>query len=390
MAGAGTSASAETGSTGSPQKTKIGLVLQGGGALGAYEAGAVKCLYDSGMECTIVAGASSGAANAVTLAAAKAYPPDELEAMWRGFKTPAILVPPPAGPGEHVAAVAVPHMYRPRLDYWSLPAWTYAADNTPLKETLERLDWDQVRDPDHMRVFVSASDIENGQTVYFSNLYPKRQLPGPQYPAVHFAAEHALASGSFPGGFPWTVIDGRSYWDGGLTDNTPFKPVIDNLTAAEAQTMPIYVIDVNTGAGYLPANLLQVTLREFEMLLQNNLATDTHRAARYAQFISLLKEVNRILEQKEAARILDEVRKLSSAPSGLADLLAELLDVMGTQDWGEAMTYDPVRNVHAVDIMKPAGESPGDFTGEAIERRLDYGYRQMRGYLDSLPPAPSG
>jgi len=126
------------------------------------------------------------------------------------------------------------------------------------------------------------------------------------------------------------------------------------------------------------------------MLLQNNLATDTHRAARYAQFISLLQEVNRILEQKEATRILDEVRKLPSAPSGLADLLAELLDVKGTQDWGEAMNYDPVRNVHAVDIMKPAGESPGDFTGEAIERRLDYGYRQMRGYLDSLPPAASG
>ena len=57
-----------------------------------------------------------------------------------------------------MAALAVPHMYRPRLDYRSLPAWTYAADNTPLKETLERLDWDQVRDPDHMRVFVSPSD----------------------------------------------------------------------------------------------------------------------------------------------------------------------------------------------------------------------------------------
>ena len=70
-------------------------------------------------------------------------------------------------------------MYRPRLDYWRLLTWTYAADNTPLKETLERLDWDQVRDPDHMRVFVSASDIENGKTVYFSNLYPKRKLPGP-------------------------------------------------------------------------------------------------------------------------------------------------------------------------------------------------------------------
>ena len=390
MANAETSVSAKAGSAGGPQKTKIGLVLQGGGALGAYEAGAVKCLYDSGMECAIVAGASSGALNAVTLAAAKTYPPDELVAMWNGFKTPEILVPPPAGPVEHVGAVGVPHMYRPRLDYWRFLTWTYAANTTWLKETLERLDWDQVRDPDHMRVFVSASDIENGKTVYFSNLYPKMKLPGLEYPAVHFGVEHAMASGSFPGGFPWTVIDGRSYWDGGLTDNTPLHPVIDNLTKAEAETMPIYVIDVNTGAGAIPTNLLQVVLREFEILLQNNLATDTHRAARYVQFITLLKEVNGILEQKEAKRILEEVKKLPSAPSGLADLLAELLEVKGTEDWGQAMTYDPVRNVHAVDIMKPAGESPGDFTGEAIERRLDYGYRQMRGYLDSLPPATSG
>jgi hypothetical protein len=326
----------------------------------------------------------------VTLAAAKAYPPDELEAMWKGFITAGILVPPPVGPVEHVGAVGVPHMYRPRLDYWRLPTWTYAANNTPLKETLERLDWDQVRDPDHMRVFVSASDIENGKTVYFSNLYPKMKLPGPEYPAVHFGVEHPMASGSFPGGFPWTVIDGRSYWDGGLTDNTPLHPVIDNLTTAEAETMSIYVIDVNTGAGYMPTSLLQAVMRMFEMLLQNNLQTDTHRAARYVQFISLLKEVNGILEQKEAKRILEEVRKLPSAPSGLADLLTELLEVKGTEDWGEAINYEPVRNVHAVDIMKPAGESPGDFTAEAIERRLDYGYRQMRGHLDSLPPATSG
>jgi NTE family protein len=124
MASAETSVSAKTGSAGGPQKTKIGLVLQGGGALGAYEAGAVMCLYDSGMECTIVAGASSGALNAVTLAAAKTYPPDELEAMWNGLKTPDILVPPPVGPVQHVGAVGVPHMYRPRLDYWRLLTWT--------------------------------------------------------------------------------------------------------------------------------------------------------------------------------------------------------------------------------------------------------------------------
>ncbi len=79
MASAETSVSVKTDSAGSPQrKKKFGLVLQGGGALGAYEAGAIECLYERGMECAIVAGASSGALNAVTLAAAKTYPPDAL------------------------------------------------------------------------------------------------------------------------------------------------------------------------------------------------------------------------------------------------------------------------------------------------------------------------
>ena len=112
-------------------------------------------------------------------------------------------------------------------------------------------------------MFVSASDIENGKTVYFSNLYPKMKLPGPEYPAVHFGVEHPMASGSFPGGFPWTVIYGRSCWDGGLTDNTPLHPVIDSLTA-EAETMSIYVIDVNTGAG------LETSLRARSASQPNN------------------------------------------------------------------------------------------------------------------------
>ena len=67
------------------QKKKFGLVLQGGGAMGAYEVGAIECLYEQGMECAIVAGASSGAVNAVTLAGAKGYPPDVLKEMWREF-----------------------------------------------------------------------------------------------------------------------------------------------------------------------------------------------------------------------------------------------------------------------------------------------------------------
>ena len=127
------------------------------------------------MEFAIVAGTSSGALNAVTLAAAKTYPPDALKAMWTEIRTPKLPLP---GPIEHYWALSgVPHMYSPRLDYWNFPTWTYVAENKPLEETLERLDWDQVRDWEHMRLSVSASDIENGKTTYFGNLPPEK-LPG--------------------------------------------------------------------------------------------------------------------------------------------------------------------------------------------------------------------
>ena len=114
-------------------------------------------------------------------------------------------------------------------------------------------------------------------------------------------------------------------------------------------------------------NFLGVELRAFEMLLQNNLETDTKRAERYGRFISLLKEVDGILQTVPP----------NPPPGPLADLLA----LTGKEDWGNAMKYDHVRNVHVVDIKKPDGETPFDFAPESIERRLHDGYEQMRKYL---------
>src|SRR6266568_3678697 len=203
----------------SPGKKKFGLVLQGAAALGAYEVGAIEYLYESGMECAIVSGASSGAMNAAALAGAKGYPPQVLRELWGmlAVNPPIPLLPPVIR--QSWSMFGVPHMYTPRLDWWNMPSWTYLSDNTPFRKTLEDLlDWDQIRDPGHMRLTVSASGVEDGGTTYFSNLDP----------AVPLGPEHVMASGSFPGGFPWTRIKDRDYWDGGLTDNTPLKPVIDN------------------------------------------------------------------------------------------------------------------------------------------------------------------
>lgn len=338
MASTETSVSAKTER---PQKKtrKFGLVLQAGGALGAYEAGAIRCLYEHGMECAIVAGASSGAVNAVTLAGVKGYPPDALEEMWRGFAADPKL-PLPTVVRRAWSMFGVPHMYRPRLDYWNAARWTYVADNAPAREMLKRLDWDQINDPGHMRVFVSATDVDDGQPRYFGNT-GGRQL----------TVEHVLASGAFPGGFPWIVIGGQPLWDGGASDGAPLKPVIEHLRDHEAETMPIYTIDVNTGAGPRPANLMEVELRMFEILLQNHMATDMKRAGSYGRFIKVLKEIEGYVPQDA---------KIRQSP-----------------DWKKVMEYVDLRHLQVLDMKKPAGDSPSDFSRETIERRLDEGHKQM-------------
>ena len=355
-----------------PAKQKFGLVLQGGGALGAYEVGAVEYLYERGMECAIVTGASAGALNAAALAGATQYPPRVLRKLWEKIAVdspipflPEIPVPLPQWLTRlwfsYIPSLLVPGMYRPRLDVWNLPDWTYVAKPT-MGKTLDALvDWDQIRDPEHMRLTVSASGVEDGTVAYFTNIPADKLPPEPEYQPVQFGVEHVLASGSFPGGFPWTTIQNRAYWDGGLTDNTPLKPILDNLTEDEAASMPIYMIDVNVAAAPRPGNLYGVSQRMLELLVSNRLRSDLDTATSYTKFISVLKQVDEQLP--------------SDAP------------LRKEQEWEDVMSYHRVRQISMIDMKKPAEDSAGDFSRESILRRISAGYDQTRAALEAMPPA---
>lgn len=354
-----------------PAKQKFGLVLQGGGALGAYEVGAVEYLYERGMECAIVTGASAGAMNAAALAGATQYPPRVLRKLWEKLAVDSPIpflpeIPVPFLPQwltrlwfSYIPSLVVPGMYRPRLDVWNLPDWTYVAKPT-MGKTLEALvDWDQVRDPGHMRLTVSASGVEDGMVAYFTNIPADRLPPESEYQPVRFGIEHVLASGSFPGGFPWTTIRNRAYWDGGLTDNTPLKPILDNLTEDEAASMPIYMIDVNVAAAPRPASLYGVSQRMLELLVSNRLRSDLDTATSYTRFISVLKQVDEQLPP--------------DAP------------VRKEQEWDEVMGFHHVRRIHLIDMKKPADDSAGDFSRQSILRRISAGYDQTRAALEKEP-----
>jgi NTE family protein len=233
--------------------------------------------------------------------------------------------------------------------------WTYFCDTTPLKKTLEELlDWDQVRDPKHMRVIVSASGVETGETAYFSNFDPH----------ITFGVEHMLASGSLPPGFSWTMINNRAYWDGGLTDNTPLKPVIEALDLAqnEPATMPIFTIDVWTSSAPRPTNVREALSRMFEMLLQNNLKSDSETAKSYQRFTKILQQVDKQLPPDAA------VRKEA--------------------DWDTVMKYADVREIRMIEMNKPAEESAMDFSRETILRRISAGYDAARRSLEATPLLP--
>ena len=215
----------------------IALLLQGGGALGAYQAGAYAALAEADIDPDWVAGISIGAINAAIIAG---NAPDQRSrnqgllgghhrqsAAGLGDRFDALL------PKGHLARSlfsqlsAISHAHRrsqvlrpPPASPWLSPAGTLEAtsfyDTKLLRTTLERLvDFDRIN-AGETRFSVGAVNVRTGNFVYFDN-------------TTHLIRpEHVMASGALPPGFPPVEIDGEFYWDGGLISNTPLQWVVES------------------------------------------------------------------------------------------------------------------------------------------------------------------
>jgi NTE family protein len=251
----------------------VALVLQGGGALGAYQAGVVQALAESGVQPHWVAGISIGALNAAIIAG---NPPAErvtkLRAFWDAICQPPFLPAPLAMPPldgiswplavqnglsgmaalrtmfEGQAGFFLPRLPAPPFAPWrSGPGTASWYDTTPLRATLERLvDFDRINDARAMRVSVGAVNVRSGNFAYFDNT--KQTL----------RAEHFMASGALPPGFPAVEIDGEYYWDGGMVSNTPLYQVLLDRPCHDAL---IFQVDLWSAQGELPHDLAQVAAR---------------------------------------------------------------------------------------------------------------------------------
>jgi NTE family protein len=252
------------------------LVLQGGGALGAYQAGVFEALAAAYREPTWVAGISIGAINAALIAG---NPPElrvsRLREFWElvssSMPTPSQAYAPPAfgqalpparqalneASATKALLFGVPGFFKPRFPPALLqPPGTLSAisyyDTAPLKATLERLvDFDRINHGP-VRLSVGAVNVRTGNFAYFDTAKRHQRID----------VRHIMASGALPPGFAPVEIDHEFYWDGGLVSNTPLQHVLDQAGHPERQRRVIFQVDLFSACGEMPANLGEVTERE--------------------------------------------------------------------------------------------------------------------------------
>jgi NTE family protein len=246
------------------------LVLQGGGALGAYQGGVYEALAESRQTPTWVAGISIGAINAALIAG---NPPERrlerLRQFWEGVSTLPFGIAPPSLPdgfasightrdllNETNATIAmlfgVAGFFQPRVPAAPFqPPGTLAAisyyDTEPLRRTLETMvDFDLVNSG-AVRLSVGTVNVKTGNFLYFDS----SEQP--------IDVRHVMASAALPPGFPPVEIDGEFYWDGGLVSNTPLQHVLDQ---PGGDRRLVFQVDLFPARGEMPATIGDVSERE--------------------------------------------------------------------------------------------------------------------------------
>jgi len=266
-----------------PASARRVLVLQGGGALGSYQAGAFEALCRSGFEPEWVAGISIGAINAAIIAGNdNDKRVDRLKEFWEMVSSPVSWNPVVKGDKSRsvfnetsaaiIATFGVPGFFTPRIP--PAPLWPQGSpqalsyyDTAPLKKTLERLvDFDRINDL-KCRFSVGAVGVTSGNFRYFDNVEFKRL-------GKKIGPEHIMASGALPPGFPAVLIDGEYYWDGGIASNTPLDFVLD----AEAdRDLLIFQVDLFSARGDLPETLLEAAEREKDIRFSSRTRMNTDK-----------------------------------------------------------------------------------------------------------------
>jgi NTE family protein len=266
-----------------PAKAKRVLVLQGGGALGSYQAGAYQALCHHDFEPEWVAGISIGAINAAIIAGnPREKRVGRLKEFWETVSAPVPWNPVVKGDRARslfnetsaalIATFGVPGFFTPRIP--PAPLWPQGSpqsqsyyDTTPLKKTLEHLvDFDRINDL-QCRLSVGAVSVTTGNFKYFDN-FEFRKL------GKKIGPEHIMASGALPPGFPSVEIEGEHFWDGGIASNTPLDYVLDESVKSD---LLIFQVDLFSARGPLPISLLEAAEREKDIRFSSRTRMNTDK-----------------------------------------------------------------------------------------------------------------
>src|SRR5271156_3786414 len=268
-----------------PAKAERVLVLQGGGALGSYQAGAYQALCHFDFEPDWVAGISIGAINAAIIAGNEPSKRiDRLKEFWGMVSSGASWVPVPITKSDRerslynetsaalIATFGTPGFFTPRVP--PAPLWPKGSpqaqsfyDTAPLRKTLERIvDFDRINDL-KCRLSVGAVGVTTGNFRYFDNVEFKRL-------GKRIGPEHIMASGALPPGFPSIVIEGEHYWDGGIASNTPLDYVLEEEINRD---LLIFQVDLFSARGPLPQTMLEAAEREKDIRFSSRTRMNTDK-----------------------------------------------------------------------------------------------------------------
>jgi len=339
---------------------KKALVLQGGGALGAYQAGVYAGVFERHRTLDWVAGVSIGAINAALIAGnapemrvqrlrefwdlVSSGPAQRVPAMWVADRTVFNQ-----WSATSAALFGVPGFFEPRrtpslLLGGAAPVLSYY-DTSPLKSTLERLvDFDRINH-DGTRFSVGAVNVRTGNSIYFDNTV---QRIGP---------EHVMASGALPPGFAPVHIDGEDYWDGGIVSNTPLQYVLDSQPSSES--LMVLQVDLFSAHGAMPKTLSETMERQKDITYSSRTRMNTDALAS-----------NMNLQQ------------------ALADLLTKLPPAMrndpSVTSVCAALSHAPIEIVHLIYRDKPYELESKDyeFSRASVDEHWDAGLRDIRNTLD--------
>ena len=280
-----------------PATARRVLVLQGGGALGSYQAGAYQALCRAGFDPEWIAGISIGAINAAIIAG---NPPEKrverLKQFWDMVSSPVSWAPVTKGDRERayfnetsaalIATFGVPGFFTPRFP--PAPLWPQGSsqsqsyyDTAPLRATLERLvDFDRINDGE-TRLSVGAVGVTSGNFRYFDN-FEFRKL------GKKISPEHIMASGALPPGFPSVVVEDEHFWDGGIASNTPLDYVLDEETRKD---LLIFQVDLFSARGRLPTSLLEAAEREKDIRYSSRTRMNTDKAKQVHNIRNALRDL---------------------------------------------------------------------------------------------------